>query len=440
MTFRDVLSKDSDIIPPTHAQPITSDWHMTELGFIVKGFISGGTPSTKELQLWDGPIPWTTSALISEDAVVFSSAQRYISELALTKSATNIVPRGNLLVGTRVGVGKAVVNLVDIAISQDLTGVLIDKEQVFAEYLALLFKTKAVQQFFESRERGTTIKGISRFDLAQLPVCLPPIPEQRAIARVLRTVQDATQARRRELELERERKAALMHHLFIYGTRGEPTKQTEIGEMPEGWKLVELQSLCKSQPQNGAFIKDPLWGSGVPFVNVADIYRSPVVNVGTVQKVDVDVTSMANFLLETNDILFVRSSLKREGVGHCCIVPHIEGPVLYDCHLIRLKPNYGLVDPRFLAYFLLTERGRKDLVARSKTTTMTTLNQNSLIQTLIPLPSLSEQREISSIMHTLDEYEIFLEGETELLSELFHALLEELMSGRLSTLSLIQEE
>ena len=63
------------------------------------------------------------------------------------------------------------------------------------------------------------------------------LPEQRAIAHILRAVQAAREARQREVSLERERKAALMAHLFTHGTRGEPTKQTPIGEMPVSWEV-----------------------------------------------------------------------------------------------------------------------------------------------------------------------------------------------------------
>ena len=73
-----------------------------------------------------------------------------------------------------------------------------------------------------------------------MPIPLPPLPEQRAIAHILRAVQAAREARQREVSLERERKAALMAHLFTHGTRGEPTKQTPIGEMPASWEVVHF--------------------------------------------------------------------------------------------------------------------------------------------------------------------------------------------------------
>ena len=86
---------------------------------------------------------------------------------------------------------------------------------------------------------------------------LPPLPEQRAIARALRAVQGAREARLREVALERERKAALMEHLFTHGTRGEATKMTEIGEMPESWKIIKFGDILKLS-ENGMKNRDIL--------------------------------------------------------------------------------------------------------------------------------------------------------------------------------------
>jgi type I restriction enzyme S subunit len=154
-------------------------WQLLSVNNIAKEFISGGTPSTKEPKFWDGSIPWTTSAPIAENDLILKQGQRFITAGGLQNSATHLVPKGNLLVGTRVGVGKAVVNLIDIAISQDLTGVVLDDTLVFPDFLAYQFKTKQAQDFFDGRKRGRTIKGISRFDLKSLPLILPPSPNSK---------------------------------------------------------------------------------------------------------------------------------------------------------------------------------------------------------------------------------------------------------------------
>ena len=86
--------------------------------------------------------------------------------------------------------------------------------------------------------------------LREFSVVCPPLPEQRAIAHVLGAIQEAKAARQRELALERERKAALMDYLFSHGTKGEPRKQTEIGEIPESWAVVQLKQIANLRREN----------------------------------------------------------------------------------------------------------------------------------------------------------------------------------------------
>ena len=134
-------------------------WIETTVGEVALGYLSGGTPKSSVSDYWDGAVPWTTSAAIAEDDLYLTEPKRYISDDGLSNSSAKVIPRGNLLVGTRVGVGKAVVNLIDIAISQDLTGVLLDTEKVNGEFLAYQFKTGRIRSFFDGRKRGRDDSG-----------------------------------------------------------------------------------------------------------------------------------------------------------------------------------------------------------------------------------------------------------------------------------------
>lgn len=106
-----------------------------------------------------------------------------------------------MIVGTRVGVGKAAVATFDIAISQDLTALVLT-EDISPLFLAYLFKSDSLKEEIAGRTRGTTIKGIPRKDLLNLFIPLPPLDEQREIARMLQAVDEKIRA-------EEGRKAAL---------------------------------------------------------------------------------------------------------------------------------------------------------------------------------------------------------------------------------------
>jgi len=189
----------------TEIGEIPEDWEVVRLGEVVLKFIGGGTPSTNVKEYWDGEIPWTTSSIIEEEKVcILKNGQKYISKLGLENSSTQIVPAFNLLIGTRVGVGKVAINEIDIAINQDLTGIIYNKEKINLFYFAYLLTSPRCQVFFNSYKRGATIKGIPRSDLETMLIPLPPLPEQQEIAEILQTIDQKIDLERRKKELYEE--------------------------------------------------------------------------------------------------------------------------------------------------------------------------------------------------------------------------------------------
>jgi type I restriction enzyme S subunit len=215
-TYGPVPVAEAEKVPlkETEIGPVPEHWEVARLADVAEHLIGGGTPSTNHPEYWDGPIHWTTSRRIN--GIHLSSGERGITQRGLEESSTHLIPKNNLLIGTRVGVGKVAINDIDIAISQDLTGMFVDKDKYELEFLAYQITTPGVQTQFIDYMRGTTIKGIPRQDLKRISLEIPPLPEQREIAKAI-AVWD------KKIETEEKRKATLqtlfktMLHLLMTG-------------------------------------------------------------------------------------------------------------------------------------------------------------------------------------------------------------------------------
>ncbi len=213
-TYGPVPVAEAEQVPlkETEIGPVPEHWEVMRLGEVAEQLIGGGTPSTARPEYWDGPIHWTTSRRIG--GVHLSSGERGITQEGLDSSSSHLVPWGNLLIGTRVGVGKVTINDVDMAISQDLTGMLVDKDKYVIEFLAYQMAGLRTQETFSNYMRGTTIKGIAREDLKRISIGIPPVLEQHDIAYMLSRL-DA------KIQVEEKLRASLqalfrtmLHHLM----------------------------------------------------------------------------------------------------------------------------------------------------------------------------------------------------------------------------------
>ena len=177
---------------------IPKEWRVIKLDDLSLNLIGGGTPSTSNPAFWDGTIPWMTSAYINRRLV--TKGQRNITEEGLKNSATNLIPKENLLITTRVGIGKVAINVIDMAISQDLTGIIVDKTKSTPDFLYWFFIS--IENKLKGLAQGSTIKGILREELGRLKVTLPSLSEQQKIAEILTTVD-------LKIEIEEKRKERL---------------------------------------------------------------------------------------------------------------------------------------------------------------------------------------------------------------------------------------
>jgi type I restriction enzyme S subunit len=228
-----------------------------------------------------------------------------------------------------------------------------------------------------------------------------------------------------------------MEHLFTHGTRGEPTKQTEIGEMPESWKVFSFQELCEKVTV-GVVVRPSSYyvSSGVPAFRSFNIREDRIDAKDLVFfSHDDNETVLSKSKIKMGDVLIVRTGY----TGTAAVVPEeYDGANCID--LVIARPNSSIVESKYLSRYLNSSEGKRQAIASEIGLAQKHLNVGAVNRILVPLPSTSEQFEIAAILEALDNMIAVIDHEAHLLDELFRAMLEELMSGRISTNCLVFED
>ena len=139
--------------------------------------MSGGTPSTKFPEYYEGDIPWISTVSLGPNYIDGTTAKGYITQEAVDNSATKLIPAGNILFGTRVGVGKSSLNNVDICTNQDIVAIVGIDESKFNR-LFIKHVLDAYQSYYDSIKKGATILGITGDDLKDTLIPNAPIEIQ----------------------------------------------------------------------------------------------------------------------------------------------------------------------------------------------------------------------------------------------------------------------
>ena len=275
---------------------------------------------------------------------------------------------------------------------------------------------------------GSTFPNISTVHLKNYIVSLPPLPEQRAIAHVLQTIQEAKAARQRERSLERERKSALMDYLFSYGTKGEPRKQTEIGEIPESWEVVQIGEVGQVVTGN------------TPKTSVPEYYGGPYMFIAPGDISEAQYVTKTNKHVSAKGLKVLRP-LPCDAVLVVCIGATIGKTAMTSVELSVTNQQINAIIPNAKAfphyvYYAITYRSRS-LPSLAGRAAIPIVKKSIFAKFPILLPPLSEQQAIAETLQAFDIKIAALEHEAELLDELFHAMLDELMTGERSAMPLI---
>jgi type I restriction enzyme S subunit len=293
-------------------------------------------------------------------------------------------------------------------------------------YYQILVRLKYIDEVLF---RGSGLRHLQKREFLDLEIPIPPLPIQQKIVKILDTIQEAIDIHDKIIEKTKELKKSLMAELFKYGApsfrKGRKLKKTEIGEIPEDWEVVRLGEYFEFK--NGINFKKEQKGKGTLVLDVLNMYTDSLYpNLNEIYRVEGSFSE--EYYLKQGDILFVRSSLKQEGVGWCAVFPGFSEPVLFCGFLIRAKPKTEKTDSNFFVYLFRTENFRNQIISQSGVVTITNLSQSILSNLLILLPPLPEQQEIAEILQTVDQKIEIERRKKELYEELFKTMLNKIMN------------
>ncbi|WP_018084320.1 restriction endonuclease subunit S [Desulfurispora thermophila] len=241
-------------------------WINTKLGDVLDQILGGGTPSKSVVEYWDnGNIPWATVKDMAEGKYVLYDTKDHITEAGVKNSATRIIPKGTVIISTRMGLGRCFINKVDMAINQDLKALIPKKDLVDTKFLLWLYASKA--QTIDNLGTGTTVKGIRIEQVKDIDISLPPLPTQRKIAAILSAYDDLIENNTRRIKILEEMAQLIYREWFVKfrfpGHEKVRMVDSELGPIPEGWEVKPIGEVFDTLGGGTPSTKNPqYWENG----------------------------------------------------------------------------------------------------------------------------------------------------------------------------------
>jgi type I restriction enzyme S subunit len=395
-------------------------WQWKQLGEVCKTG-SGGTPLKAKKEYYEGgTIPWLLSGEVSQGEV--RAAANFITQKGLENSSARMFPRNTVLVAMYgATAGQVGILRFEAATNQAVCGILPNIQFVpeFLFYFLLSKKDELVAQ-----AAGNAQPNISQIKIRNTDVPLAPLPEQQRIVGILNEAFEGLATARANAEKNLQNARALIESQlqYVFTQRG------------EGWVEKKLGEMCERITKGSS----PKW-QGIAYVDKPGILFVTSENVGQYQMLleqpkfveDKFNVKDKKSILKPGDVLtnIVGASIGRTAVFDRDDAANINQAVC----LIRCKPER--LNNFFLTYLLNSPVFKQVLHDNEVDNARANLSLGFFSQLLVPIPPLSEQRNIVTALNSFrketQRLESLCQRKLTALEALKKSLLHEAFTGQL---------
>jgi type I restriction enzyme S subunit len=208
-------------------------WHKVRIDEVAD-IVSGGTPSSYNLEFWRNEIPWATPSDITNNGKYISDTERKISEQGMKNSSASLLPINSILMCSRASIGPRSLNTVPMTTNQGFKSFVCIKDKLDWNYFYYLIGM--IDKDFKRLACGSTFLEISKGDISKYEIVIPRnLHEQQKIAEILSTWDKAIELKEKLIEEKKKQKTGLMQLLLtgkvrLPGFDGE-WKEEKIGDI-----------------------------------------------------------------------------------------------------------------------------------------------------------------------------------------------------------------
>lgn len=392
---------------------------MARLGDICTFYSGTGFPNIYQGKA-DGKYPFYKVGDISKNVLSgnreLKLCENYIDDDTVTKIKGTLLPAQTVVfakIGEALKLNRRAITFCDCLVDNNVMGIKSDDSIIDSLYFFYFMCNVDLQNYCES----TTVPSVRKTRIAELEIPLPPLEEQRKIAAVLDKVSDLIAKRRTQLDKLEDLVKSRFIEMF-----GDPERN------PKCWQVVSITEIIGGKVSNGFFAKRDAYrdDGNVQVLGVANIVNRMYSNLENLPRTNATKTDVEKYGVKYGDMLFCRSSLVAEGIGKASIVPQgASTQILFECHVIRLPLDLRKCVPEFVQVLSTTNFFRQQIIAQSKTATMTTIGQDGILKAMITLPPIELQNQFAAFVEQIEKTKTTISHSLQKLEILKKALMQE---------------
>ena len=259
-------------------------------------------------------------------------------------------------------------------------------------FLAEALRAPLVATQFSRAANGVTRFGLTLGATHNIRILLPPLHEQRRIAEVLDSIDEAIERAESVITSTEQLRDALLHDLLTKGVPGWHTEWKEapnIGQIPACWEVAKLGDVA--EVERGKFAHRPrneprFYGGKTPFIQTGDVVRAQGKITEYSQTLNDDGLAISRIFPAGTIIITIAAN-----IGETAIATF---PVAFPDSLVGVTPR--MADTVFLECYLRTKKRRLNELAPESA--QKNINLEHLRPLLVPLPPLPEQQAIAEAL------------------------------------------